>query len=232
MRPLLGVLALVLAFPLSAQSYRGCGATYGTCTSVRMAAIPQPDGTWMVTLTVSNASGVRSSIVDEVMLHWATDDWNLGGMGEYRITDATGEGLISDYMPVTGLGLAGFWGYREHLDNETNDVMWGQSAGAESTDCARDPACAALRIPTSYGPRGDTASVAYHHGPVTFRFTLNGFDPQRSFITVRQTYIDGVGGETYALSPVTATPEPVTMTLVGAGLAGVGLARRRRRSGG
>lgn len=231
MRPLLAALALVLAapVPVSAQSFGGCGAIYGTCASVAVSAVPRPDGTWVLTVTVANTSGRRSGIVDEVLVHWETDNWDDSGMRDIRATDATGEGRTSHYMPATGLGEAGFSGYRERLDGRTNDMMWAQSAGVESTDCARDPACAALRIPPWYGPRGDTALVAYHRGPVTFRFTLEGFDPATAYVSVRQNFIDGVGAESYDLTPVTATPEPVTLTLVGAGLAGVGLVRRRRR---
>jgi hypothetical protein len=242
MRPAALVLALsLLAAPAMGQGtryYSGCGAAFGTCASAAVTASPNQDGSWNLHIVVANTSGAQPSFIWQFYVYdghgdiWKPEAPAPGAPDGIftSITDADGNDISGWWLGTRGGGVVGVDGWQERAD-ELNDLVWRQVSGIGTRECAVSPSCLERR-PQDDLTVGDTTLFRFTSGPAIFTLTLTSYDPDRFGIWVGQQGTQGGydGSEDYALTPATTvTPEPVTLTLLATGLAGVVTARRRRR---
>jgi hypothetical protein len=84
------------------------------------------------------------------------------------------------------------------------------------------------------GQRVGTSDVTVVFQPSIQEYKFSGGEPDlpgRFTLELRDTYIPANGGATIAgkVTDATVTPEPISMVLMGSGLAGIAAARRRRK---
>jgi MYXO-CTERM domain-containing protein len=248
---LAGGLALAMAGPAWAdgfQSYRVCGGdTFTTCAAVEINVVGSN-----VTMRVWNLSGNP-----HVMGHNAGNSLGrsiIDGIGFYNVP--AGLAIIPGSLTVTGSTrpgdnaavASGSW----QIDNN-GSVMFSTDFRARTAgtyDGGIESGCDPNANPSSVSLFRNACTELNSSGWVTFNFTTNGvaWDPTTSDISIRARDLltdnaqlpNGVtecstgitpGGRQPTCLPVTVSPEPVTMTLLASGLAGMGGAgfwRRRR----
>jgi hypothetical protein len=206
-------------------SYAGCD-NFGLCASVQLSAQQRPDGTWQLTMVIRNtsygnagatpqsrASGIRSFYLGNYPQAPIT---NPGGVTSVLDQQGNDTGIL--FNPDGGVDKIGADGFTEVLDSEGNIAHLSFGAVIDPR-CAADPACAALR------PKS-TPTITYvdFPGTIVATFSLRFLPP-----TI-EVWVSGAGEtEAFKLTPVVATPEPLTMTMVATGLGLLGAARARRK---
>jgi len=218
--------AILAPAPLLADSWslHGCGTTFGTCAAAEVTAQQLANGRWELSVTVYNLShdasteAYRNSLLTELRFD------EVGRANWLGATTSDGQDISNNFRVRPGGGPFTVQGYTEQRDG--GQVVWRKQAGSISPDCAADPACAALTPSDTDGQR-----FAYYTGPITFRFEVDEWS-DASQIAVFQGRIGGEDGqeEAYWLErqPTNVVPEPGTMSLLAAGLAGLALKRRRK----
>jgi hypothetical protein len=241
----LAAAALLMALPGVAKadgfrSYRVCGGdTFTTCAAVRITVVGNN-----VTVDVWNISGNTAA-------SYGTQS-NAGsifnGIGFYNVP--AGIDVVNGSMSVTGptnngqLPNQGQW----HTKNN-GSVVFGvdfKLGTADLQNVGIKSGCATPSQTPKTGPSifVNPCSNLAGNGWTRFSFQITGgsWDPAKSDISLRG--VDGVTGkatECYtgrspggrAATCTTVTPEPVTMTLLATGLAGMGGAgffRRRKKN--
>lgn len=238
--------ALAIMLPATAwasgyKSYRVCGGdTFQTCAAVRITVVGSS-----VTVDIWNLSGNTAASYG----HVTSAGTIFNGIGFYHIPP--GVDAVAGSLAISGTTASGkqpkasLWSLKNN-----GSVMFGvdvslaaqqfQKAGIKS-------GCAASAQTPSAGPNifitPCTANLNNNDWTTfTFQITGGSWDPSKSDISLRG--FDGVSQKATecmtGVSPAgrqptcaTVTPEPVTMTLLATGLAGmggVGMVRRRKKN--
>lgn len=205
--------------------FAGCGIL-GTCASVHVSTQQQPDGSWRLTMVIRNTSYGHTSPINGGSKASGIRGFYVGGFPPpppfllpgslTSVLDEHGND-VGETFPEDRYGqeIDGALGITE-IDDENGDVAHLTFGEIVDPRCAADPACAALRPPSTPGithidfPGAITATFSFH------------FLPQNLEVWIADS------GDFFQLSPVVATPEPLTMTLIATGLGLLGAARRRR----
>ncbi len=241
---LLGVLAVSLptmAHASGFRSYRVCGGDqFATCAAVTINVVGSD-----VTVRLWNLSGNAAGTYGQGGNTWAGTVFN--GIGFYN---TSGVSAVLGSLAVTGPARPG--------DSPGNWVLSNsgrvnfmvdfrvKSPGSKTLDNGISSGCAQPgQLPGGVDLFQNPCTDVYGNHWVTFSFKISGdWDPNNSDLVIRG--INGPGGPNAstecwtAATPggyaepncITVTPEPVSMTLLATGLAGmggVGAFRRRKQ---
>jgi hypothetical protein len=207
-------------------SFAGCGQL-GTCASVLVSTQQQPDGSWRLTMVIRNTSYGHTSPTNPRSQAAGIRGFYIGGFPPpppllnpgrvISVFDEQGNDVGTIFNPdAVGQEIIGALGLTEETD-QNGDVTHLTFGEIIDSRCAADPACAALRPPST-----PTVTHIDFPGAITATFTFQ-FLPQNLEVWIADS------GDFFQLTPVVATPEPLTMTLVATGLGLLGATRRRRK---
>lgn len=178
-------------------------------------------------LTADTASGLDDIADFSLFDSLSSGTWTKSGLGNYpqvRVTDATlhpGTGTIVAAVGwlanCSGNALIDYEAQRENATATGDGVgyqllLWDASVGAMLTLQSRATLAAGLGNPAT--------------GPL---FAQTWVDPGDYILFVLDNNGTGSMDRTWLYETITLVPEPGTMTLMGVGLAALGLRRRRRR---
>lgn len=244
-------LAASLASPFSAaqavgtQTYNVCGGSYASwtgfafCASVQVSVVASGSGIWNVAMQISNLSGLNGSFAGSLFAQIGLDNLNLpGGNPPVAISNVLvtqGGSTICSNPTNSSQGNAGCWSVQQNQTAAGGikvDLLGNTSSGVN------------LSVASACSGQNKYIYTCLGAAPVTISFNINrNFDPTQ----IGDLYIKGQGalgstecetGTTVAVAlrcsapPVTSTPEPTTMTMLGTGIAAmVAEVRRRRKKG-
>jgi hypothetical protein len=237
---MLGALALVAvgASPAAADGFKNwtvCGgSTFATCASVRLNVV----GT-SVTLSVRNLSGMQGTYGGSVFTSIGLQNVppGVGAIipssgyvksmsGPTRGADTPTPWRLANDKVVGG----GIW-----LDLATKNVKGVDNGIGSSCGLGSLPANSDLFMSGACGTSG-MSNASANGGWVVLEFDVSEtWDPAAAGTELMVKGVNGPNGEvTVCLtsencSPADVVPEPFTIALVGSGLAGIGLLRRRRK---
>jgi hypothetical protein len=220
------------------KSYLMCGgSTFATCAAVQINVIGQN-----VTVRVWNLSGNSAATYGTTTYAGSI----FRGIGFYNVS---GVGVVSNSLSVSGPAYGsttpGQWSLSNGGTNVFAVVFKTNTSPAPGFTNGIASGCAtAGQLPSSTNLYANpcTADLGNTSNYVTFSFQITGtWDPNTSDLSIR--YGNGPGrlnGECWtgpttgvaAANCTTVTPEPVTMSLLATGLAGMGGAgfiRRRKQ---
>lgn len=164
--------------------YEGCGAEFGTCAAVIVAAEPLGDGFWRLRGTIENRSWQASQqLRRNSMIVFAR-------LGEF------GPGLWNGYSEFDCGGCNDDGSPGQRLN-----VVWASFSGPLDERCARNNRCSALSLvdftipgPSEFPfPVPAEVEFEYMSEPVWFDLTihLGEWDPRAAVIHVSQFFVGG-----------------------------------------
>jgi hypothetical protein len=242
-------LAASLASPFSAaqavgtQTYNVCGGSYASwtgfafCASVQVSVVANGPNLWNVAMQISNLSGTNGSYAGSLFAQIGLDNLFFSPPAAVisNVLVTQNGSTICSNPTNSQQGSANCWSVSQNTSAAGGinvDLLGNTSSGV---NFAASSACSGQNkyIYTCLGS-----------APVTISFDINkDFDPSQ----LGDVYIKAQGalgstecetGTTVAVGqrcsspPVTATPEPTTMTMLGTGIAALAAQVRRRRKKG
>jgi hypothetical protein len=242
-------LAASLASPFSAaqavgtQTYNVCGGSYASwtgfafCASVQVSVVANGPNLWNVAMQISNLSGTNGSYAGSLFAQIGLDNLFFSppaAVISNVLVTQNGSTICSN--PTNNQqGGANCWSVSQNTSAAGGinvDLLGNTSNGV---NFAASSACSG---------QNNYIYTCLGSAPVTISFDINkNFDPSQ----IGDVYIKAQGalgstecetGTTVAAGlqcsspPVTATPEPTTMTMLGTGIAALAAQVRRRRKKG
>jgi hypothetical protein len=228
------------------QTYNVCGGSYGAswtgfafCASVQVSVVASGSGLWNVAMQISNLSGLNGSYAGSLFAQIGLDNLNLpGGNPKIAISNVLvkqGGSTICSNATNSQQGNAGCWSVAQNQSAAGGIKVDLLNSTSQGVNLSASSACSGQNnyIYTCLGA-----------APVTISFDINrDFDPSQ----IGDLYVKAQGqlgstecetGTSVAAAlqcttpPVTSTPEPTTMTMLGTGIAAmVAEVRRRRKKG-
>jgi len=245
-------LALALALTLAATSnawadaafsWNGttvCGGnTFNTCAAVTVNVVDGQNGAATITITVTNLSGTNGTYAGTVFTQVGLDNLPQSGHPATSVIQ-----YVNGTLVATDCGTDGICGGSHAADDKDVTSSWQLGTNGLS-GAGIDPAV--IGTDTQNGINGGFSA------PTTYSFTFSVTNWSDSYLAGAGFGIHGqgagscstklsitntggaetVGSTSPDASCFSTTPEPITMTLVGTGLAGMGgmgLIRRRKKS--
>jgi hypothetical protein len=234
-------LTLAVAAPLSTasatgtQTYNVCGGTIGAftpgfCASVQISVTAVGGGVFNLAMTVANLSGQYGSYSGAIFQNIGVTNIAGGVANPANILVSQDGATVCSNPTNNQTGAAGCWNVKEDQSSAGGfniDFLANTSAG---NNLALTSACSGV----------GTLNTCLSLHPVTISFNITtDFNP----VTAGNLYIKAQGlnstecvtgpaGSAELCTPITTTPEPATLALMGTGLfAMLPVFRRRRKAG-
>lgn len=247
------------AYAVGSKTYDVCGGSYGSswsgfafCASVQLSVTKKPNqNIWTVAMTVANMSGLNGSYLWSVFDQIGLDNVQGGLASPANIVVMQGNQVICTNTNNNQSASSGCWNIQQDQNADGNfkiDFLNRSANGLTrdiSSQCydeptllytclASDPVTIKFDITKDFNPA--SAGNVYIHSTTILDWQIVEAQCSTSLTTPDNPAAKCTNIAQWANPsppPVTATPEPITLALVGTGMfavGGPGFLRRRRKN--